>query len=265
MKDSILSFQQALLPYYDSKRRDLPWRHLSENEAERFYQVLVSEFMLQQTQVSRVVDKYRSWLGKFPDLDTLAKASFQEVLSEWTGLGYSRRAKYLHDCAQILRRSGPPDSTIGLAVHKGIGSNTAGAILAYYKNLPTIFIETNIRTVLFHHFYQDIAEVSDKDLCLLMVDLVDAINPRTWYWAMMDYGADLKKSVHNISKSKHYKKQSTFEGSNRQLRSRLLRSLLVGPCTLEEALVCVEGKQIIIDTLHREGMVVRRSGQVSLS
>lgn len=265
MKDSILSFQQALLPYYDAKRRDLPWRHLSSNDAERFYQVLVSEFMLQQTQVSRVIEKYLSWLTRFPNMNTLAKASFLEVLGEWAGLGYSRRAKYLHDCAQSFSNSKLPDSVEELTHFKGIGPNTAGAVLAYYKNIPTAFIETNIRTVLFHHFYQGKTDISDSDLSLLVKKLVDANNPRAWYWAMMDYGSDLKKSLRNISMSKHYKKQSVFEGSNRQLRSRLLKYLLSGSCTTMEALSRVEKKQFIIDSLVKDGLIVCKLGYVSLS
>ena len=256
MREKIDNFHSSLQPYFDKKYRDMPWRELPNDAVLRFYQVLVSELMLQQTQVSRVIDKYSQWMVAFPTLDSLSKASFSDVLATWSGLGYSRRARYLHEISKQITPEHLPIAIEELTIYKGIGSNTAGAVLAYYANTPTIFIETNIRTVLFHHFFNDVDTVDDKQLYDLLSTLVDQTRPRLWYWAMMDYGTELKKNIRNISKSKHYRKQTAFEGSDRQLRSRLLHRLLSGALKIEDALLCVESKAYIIDALCRERMIV---------
>jgi len=221
--------------------------------------------MLQQTQVSRVIDSYLSWNRRFPDIETLAKAPFRDVLGEWAGLGYSRRAKYLQDIAQALVGASLPMTIEELVAFKGIGVNTAGAILAYYNNLPAVFIETNVRTVLFHHFFEDQESVDDRELYELIGRRIDTKNPRSWYWAIMDYGAYLKRSIRNNSMSRHYTKQSVFEGSDRQLRSYLLKRLIIGPCTEKEALYFVGSKLFIIEGLQKDGMIDYSDGIIVLA
>jgi A/G-specific adenine glycosylase len=131
--------------------------------------------------------------------------------------------------------------------------------------MPTLFIETNIRTVIFHHFFANQQDIEDAQVITILETIIDRSQPRRWYWAMMDYGADLKKHVRNTTRSKHYKKQSVFAGSDRQLRSILLRTLLGGPLAVSEALTIVESKQNIIDTLLAEGMIIRARGKYRLA
>ncbi|CAN5421154.1 endonuclease III [soil metagenome] len=200
--------------------------------------------MLQQTQVSRVIPKYVAFLHDFPTVETLANAPLSEVLIAWQGLGYNRRAKFLWQAAQEIMRNGEgafPSTLTGLMTLPGIGQNTAGAILAYAFNEPAIFVETNIRTVYFHHFFQDREAVSDREITELLEQTIDKQNPREFYWALMDYGTSLKQQGHGkISKSSHYKKQSVFEGSVRQIRGRALRALAKRPYARSELLALLD-------------------------
>jgi A/G-specific adenine glycosylase len=183
--------------------------------------------MLQQTQTHRVITKYEEFIAAFPTIESLAAASLRDVLSVWQGLGYYRRARYLHQIAQIVvnEHGGvvPSDPSI-LETLPGIGIATASSICAFAFNTPTVFIETNIRTVFIHSFFKDRDDVRDKELMPLISATVDQINPREWYYALMDYGVHLKSTYSNPSrKSLHYTKQSKFEGSNRQLRAKILK------------------------------------------
>lgn len=199
----------------------MPWR-----EDTRPYYVLVSELMLQQTQVSRVIPKFEAFIYAFPTENKLASASLADVLKLWQGLGYNRRAKFLHEAAkEIVRWGSFPDTKEELMKLPGVGKNTAGAILAYSFNHPSIFIETNVRTVYIHHFFDDQFDVDDKQLIELLKQTIDHEHPREFYWALMDYGSWLKRNgVQNISSSKHYKKQSPLAGSVREMRGMIIRN-----------------------------------------
>lgn len=222
---AISAFRARVWRYYDTHRRIMPWR-----QQPTFYNVLVSELMLQQTQVSRVIPKFIAFKRRFPDVATLANASLAEVLIVWQGLGYNRRAKFLHQAAQIIQTEGEPKTYDALVALPGIGANTAGAILAYAYNQPAVFVETNIRTVFIHEFFSTQSDIDDKDIKELVRRTLDDKRPREWYWALMDYGADLKsRSFGYLAKSRGYKKQSKFEGSLRQARGMILRSLIAGP------------------------------------
>lgn len=216
--------------------REMPWRTDT-----RPYYVLVSEIMLQQTQVSRVIEKFLQFTARFPDIESLAAAPLADVLELWSGLGYNRRARYLHVAAQnIVADYGGsiPDSFDQLVTLPGIGPNTAGAILVYSYNHPIVFIETNIRTVYFHHFFAGQSSVSDSELKEVVQATIDQEHPREFYWALMDYGAQLKKQGSaQLDKSRHYKKQPPLKGSVRQIRGLIVRCL-----TLE--------KELTIDQLH---------------
>jgi len=218
-------FQQLVYDYYRKHMRSFPWRETTDP-----YAILVSEFMLQQTQTDRVVPKYEAFLARFPNFETLAKATQSDVLTLWQGLGYNRRALHLHKTAQHvdeLFNSQLPSDQIALQSLSGIGPYTAAAIGAFAFNQPTIVIETNIRTVFIHHFFADKEDVHDKDILPLIKETVGSSNPREWYYALMDYGVYLKKMHPNPNrKSKHYTKQSKFEGSDRQIRGAILRILL---------------------------------------
>lgn len=204
--------------------RDMPWR-----ENTRPYYVLVSELMLQQTQVSRVMPKFNEFVTKFPDEKTLAEATLANVLKVWQGLGYNRRAKFLHESAKrIVNDFGGafPKNENDILSLPGVGKNTAGAIMAYAFNKPSIFVETNIRTVYIHHFFKDNFAVDDTQIIELLERTIDRQNPRRFYQNLMDYGAHLKQTgIKNNARSKHYKKQSPLKGSVREMRGEIIRRL----------------------------------------
>ena len=247
--------------YFAAHQRDMPWR--SEPTP---YHVLVSELMLQQTQVVRVLPKYQAFIERFPDVHSLAVAPLADVLAMWNGLGYNRRAKFLHAAAgQIVQHYGGeiPDSQAALMGLPGVGVNTAGAIMVYAFNQPVAFVETNIRTVFFHHFFADEDGIDDKEVAELVAQTLDAESPREWYWALMDYGAHLKSTVGAaISRSKHYTRQSKFEGSRRQLRGEVVRRLLADdfdPASIQDTRL-----ESVIADLEREEFIEKIDGRLRL-
>lgn len=217
-------FQDLLAEQGRQLYRTMPWR-----EDTRPYYVLVSELMLQQTQVDRVIPKFNAFIDRFPNEASLSHATLADVLSLWQGLGYNRRAKFLHESAKkITTEFGGifPDSYDAVLSLPGVGPGTAGAIMAYAFNQPIVFIETNVRTVYFHHFFGDGDKVSDAELRPIVGATMDTEHPREFYWALMDYGTWLKKQgVGRITQSSHYKKQSPLKGSVREVRGQIIRRL----------------------------------------
>jgi len=186
--------------------------------------------MLQQTQASRVVLKYLEFLERFPDVTALSQASLRDVLALWQGLGYNRRAKALWETARILKHKHkgklPPD-TRELRVLPGIGPYTAAALAVFAFEEPAVVIETNIRTVYIHHFFVGRDGVSDQELKPVIEKTLDVESPRRWLEALMDYGAYLKRIKGNLSrKSKHYVRQTAFAGSDREIRGRIIKTLV---------------------------------------
>lgn len=248
--------------------RDMPWRRDT-----RGYYVLVSELMLQQTQVERVIPKFEQFISVFPDFETLAAAPLADVLVLWSGLGYNRRAKFLHEAAKsiVANHAGVlPDDEKRLVALPGVGPNTAGALLAYVYNQPVIFIETNIRTVLFYHFFDGDAEVSDAALREQLELLIDQEHSREFYWAMMDYGSYLKRNgVRNNQASKHYRKQSPLVGSVREIRGMIVRELTAGAEPVDVLKARIDPKdgryEQAYAQLCTEGLVTEVSGRVSLT
>src|SRR4030095_13575873 len=246
--DRIAAFKELIWDYYRHNRRDFAWRNTDSP-----YFILVSEIMLQQTQTHRVIDKYEEFIATFPTFEALAASTLRDVLMVWQGLGYYRRARYLHQLAQIVASEHggvlPKDIKM-LQALPGIGAGTAGSIGAFAFNRPTIFIETNIRTVFIHCFFDNKKEVSDKELLPLIAAAVDHDNPREWYYALMDYGVWCKSMYVNPNRnSAHYTKQSQFKGSNRQIRAQILKLIAhneyiphhtVVHAVNKAALVCVE-------------------------
>jgi A/G-specific adenine glycosylase len=194
------------------------------------YHIVVSEVMLQQTQVLRVAQKYPEFLDIFPTFEELAAAEVSDVLKVWSGMGYNRRALYLKKIAEIVVKNYHgelPSSPEILDELPGIGYATACSIVAFAYNIPTIFIETNIRRVFIHFFFGDKEGVDDKEIYPLVEKTIDKKNPREWYYALMDYGTMLAKTISNPNKrSKHYSVQSKFEGSDRQMRGKILKTLV---------------------------------------
>ncbi len=251
--------------YKKNGRHDLLWRKTHDP-----YKILVSEIMLQQTQVARVIEKYSTFLKKFPTIPSLARAPLREVLVAWQGLGYNRRAKMLHAAAQVIvqeHQSRVPHEYEVLRSLPGIGPYTAGAVCAFAYNTPVPILETNIRTVLFHHLVGVRTEIPDSELVILSAHLLDKKRPREWYWAMMDYGAYLKaQGIKLNTKSKHYTKQTTFEGSDRQVRGAILRVLAQYPALTEQSLIKHTGAvperiRTHLRALHKEGMVQKQRGR----
>ncbi|MDB5162078.1 MAG: hypothetical protein JWM52_586 [Candidatus Saccharibacteria bacterium] len=226
-------FQEIIWQKAKELYRDMPWRDNTEP-----YFILVSELMLQQTQVDRVIPKFHEFMTRFPTIQSLADAPLSEVLISWSGLGYNRRAKFLHVAAKkvISDFQGKiPETFEQLTTLPGVGPNTAGAILAYSFNQPNVFIETNVRTVYFYHLFQDEESISDTMLKEKIIETLDQEHPREWYWAIMDYGAYLKKQgAGQIKRSSHYKKQSRLKGSLREVRGLIIKFLTVGDLTFEE-------------------------------
>ena len=212
--------------YGEYGRHDLPWRR-----NQTAYRVTVSELMLQQTQASRVIPFFNTWMKTFPSWARLAQAPQRDVLAAWKGLGYNSRALRLHQLAKAIVKDyhgKVPKDYKALVSLPGIGPYTAGAILAFAYHIYTPMVETNIRRVFIHHFFADRDDVTDREILNVMDDMGEVPNPGEWYAALMDYGATLPKIAgHNPNiKSRHYSKQSRFEGSDRQIRGRVLDILL---------------------------------------
>lgn len=222
------SFRRAVLAHFRAHGRDLPWRHTRDP-----YRILVSEFMLQQTQVPRVLPKYEEFLEAFPDMASLAAAPLSDVLRHWQGLGYNRRALALKRTAELVVSDHdgrlPRDPAV-LRRLPGIGPATAAAVAAFAFGDAHPFLETNIRAAFLHHFFPYRDGVPDSELLPLVEATLDRSDPRTWYYALMDYGGMLKRTAGNPSRrSRHHSRQSTFEGSQRQLRAAALRAVLERP------------------------------------
>ena len=233
------------------------------------YRILVSEIMLQQTQVERVMGKYEVFLDNFRDFLDLARAELKDVLRVWQGLGYNRRALMLKGIAEIVvQKYGAllPRDKEELQKLPGIGKATAGAILAFAYNMPSVFIETNIRRTFIHHFFQDDKTVKDSEIIPLVEQTLDRQNPRTWYYALMDYGSMLGKSITNPNRrSAHYQRQEPFENSDRRIRGTILKALLQKN-TLSVNEVCLlagfDSPRVtrILVRMEKEGLVREQDG-----
>ena len=260
-------FQERVWDFYhDHGRHELPWRRDITP-----YGVLVSEVMLQQTQVTRVLVKYDEWLTAFPGFAELAVASGSEVLAAWQGLGYNRRGMWLREAARrVMEDYGGqlPNDPAELVKLPGIGPNTAGSIAAFAYNEPVVFIETNIRRVFIHEFFPETEggePVSDASLRPLIEGALDREHPREWYWALMDYGSWLARQVSNPNRrSKHYARQSTFEGSVRQIRGEVLRQLLGGPKLEQEFIIADSRLPDTLAGLAKDGLVRLEGGRWQL-
>jgi A/G-specific adenine glycosylase len=259
-------FRTAVYEHYEREGRSFPWR-----EDTGPWGILVSEFMLQQTQTERVIAYWQKWMAKWPSPAALHQATLEEALREWSGLGYNRRCRFLKECARITSETlggELPQSPGELAALPGIGPYTAGAIACFAYNYPSVFIETNIRAAALHFFFEDREGVRDQELIPLLEEALDRENPRKWYWALMDYGAALKKLSPNPGRrSAHYTRQSPFAGSFRQVRGGVIRILVsqgpLSPGELREKMdLRVEEKTFYraLDVLKDEFLVAEEGG-----
>ena len=282
---AIAAFVDRVLEHGDELYRDLPWRRTDDP-----YAVLVSEVMLQQTQVSRVVPYYEEWLASFPTLEALAGAPLEAVLRTWRGLGYNRRAVSLKRAAEACVEAaagGParlPHDEAALVALPGIGPATAAGVLAFAFHKPATYLETNVRAVVLHELFPDDDGVSDRAVREAVTAARDevaarGVDPARWNWALLDYGAQLKRSVPNPSRrSAHHTRQSAFEGSRRQKRSALLRAVMDAPGGTSEEYVSVvagllgdgggEAAELtaeLLAELAREGFLAEDAGRFRIA
>jgi A/G-specific adenine glycosylase len=265
---TIAAFKKTIWAHYRREgRRALPWRHTRNP-----YAILVSEIMLQQTQVARVEEYYKRFIKRFPNFRSLASAKTSDVLRAWQGLGYNRRALFLKRSAEmVVKEYGGklPADRMALESLPGIGRGTSGSLMAFAFNKPEVFIETNIRRVFIHFFFKKRKRVTDAELERYIESSVDRKDPREWYWALMDYGAAMSaagvvmKDINPNRQSAHYKKQAMFAGSDRELRGKIMRSTLSQKGTkisakalLKELAIPRERFIRVLDGLEREGFVV---------
>ena len=266
---AIKKFQRAVLDYYHDYGRDLAWRKTTDP-----YRILVSEIMLQQTQVERVSVKFPAFIARFPDFQSLAEAPLADILTVWQGMGYNRRAISLQKCARrvIEEYDGtlPQDAEV-LATFPGIGRATAASICAFAFNMPVVLIETNIRRVFIHYFFGDSGTVDDTEILPLVRKTLYRQSPRTWYNALMDLGTDLKMTVGNPNRrSRHYSKQAAFGGSDRKIRGSIIRILLTDKHLRQKAIIEKiseepERATRILKDLEDEGFIVRSGSWISIA
>jgi A/G-specific adenine glycosylase len=247
----------------------MPWRETRDP-----YRILVSEVMLQQTQVDRVRPKYAEFLGAFPDIAALASAPLSHVLGAWQGLGYNRRAVALHRTARLLLRDHGgkvPEGQEALLALPGIGPATAAAIRAFAFDAPAVFIETNIRRVFIHEFFPGRTAVADAEVLPLVAPTLDRRRPREWYYALMDYGAALARHVENPNRrSRAHVLQPPFAGSDRQVRGAILRALVGGGAQSAGPLAraaAADRQRVgrLLGDLAREGFVQRVGGRFRIA
>jgi A/G-specific adenine glycosylase len=267
--EAVQRFRSEIYAHFHAHPRPLPWR-----DTEDPYRILVSEIMLQQTRVERAIEKYHEFLAAFPDVSALAQAPLRQVLHVWQGLGYNRRAIALQETAKLVVQNLNgvlPDSPEQLRTLPGIGVYTAGAIAAFAFHQPVAFIETNIRTVYIHCFFQDRQNVKDSEIMPLVRATLDTANPRVWYYALMDYGVMLKRTYANPSrKSAHHARQSPFHGSDRQIRGKILKYLLREPLSRKKDLLQAlpedpQRLEKILQDLEREGFLARRGVKYTIA
>lgn len=269
------NFKNKVWRYYRTHGRSLPWRRNITP-----YRIVVSEIMLQQTQVPRVIPKYKEFLRVFPTWKALSKARLDTVMRLWQGLGYNRRALALQETARrvVGEYNGrlPKDPDI-LKTFSGIGSATASSVAAFAFNVPTVFIETNIRSVFIYHFFpakgwsasgrKNTLGVHDEDIFPLIEQTLDTKNPREWYFALMDYGVALKAREGNPSRqSTHYARQTPFKESNRYIRGQIIKLLakkekLTLRQMQKEIDMDVERIKKRLNDLEKEGFLLSQQGK----
>lgn len=268
-KKQIEDFRRTVYESYARvERGDLPWRRTTDP-----YRILVSELMLQQTQVGRVIDKYEAFLERFPDVRALAGASLTDLLEAWSGLGYNRRALQLKGIAEeVVSRHGGgiPRSFDELLALPGVGRATAGAVSAFAFGEAHPFLETNIRAVLIHHFFPKRDKVRDSELMPVVEQTLDRTDPRRWYYALMDYGVDLKKRYGNPARrSAHHAGQPPFRGSDRQARGLIVRALTAGALGRRELARAtgLESERLgrNLAKLEKEGFLAREKGRYRIA
>jgi A/G-specific adenine glycosylase len=262
----------AILAWYDAVRRDLPWRRTSDP-----YRILVSEVMLQQTQVARVVPYYEAWLERFPSETDLAAAPPADVLRLWSGLGYNRRALALQAACAVVARDGWPRTVEGLQALPGVGPYTAAAVASFALGVQAAAVDTNVRRVI-ERF--DRRRRRSPELARRAQAILPAGRAADWNQAMMELGATVcaarlprcevcpAASCRSRGRpdlapaARRARDRVRFEDTDRYVRGRVVAALVAGdelpggfePVRLERALAGLEC----------DGLIVREAGAVRL-
>jgi A/G-specific adenine glycosylase len=264
----VTGFQDMILSFYRAFGRDLPWRATKEP-----YHIVVSEIMLQQTQVERVITKYQEFIEAFPDFQALAGAELSRIFPVWQGMGYNRRAIALKEIAQRVIKDYDgvlPSEPEILCGFPGIGKATAASICVFAFNQPLVFIETNIRSLFIHFFFRGSEMVSDREILPLVEQTLYREDPLTWYSALMDFGVHLKKIHKNPGrKSSAYRRQAPFNGSTRQIRGMILRCLsrgagLTAHAMQRELQVEKDLLESLLEALVKEGFIGEKQGRFTM-
>ncbi len=262
----ITAFQKKILEWYEKNQRSLPWRHNRDP-----YRILISEVMLQQTQVARVIEKYQLWMHSFPTIQELANASTRDVLSHWSGLGYNRRALFLHRLAKELVETYDgkfPESEKVLLSLPGIGKYTARALLCFAFDQQIAVVDTNIKKIILTQFPQA-KDVSEREIEEIAGSLLPEGKAYEWNQALMDYASmELKNIAHP-----RVAKQKPFQQSDRLYRGEILRILLKNSSLSENDLyreVCKKKEvertrfERILSGMVREDLLKRQGQMIAI-
>ena len=264
------TFQKKIFQWWKVNKRDLPWRHTHDP-----YKILVSEVMLQQTTVSRVLTKYPVFIKAYPTVKDLANASSGDILRIWKGMGYNRRALYLLQTAKTIHEkyyNKFPISEQLLSKLPGLGKYTARAVLVFAFRKDIAMVDTNIRQILTHFFFHDKPQ-SEKIIQELADQLVPIGKSWEWHQAMMDYGAMNASEWRRPERSRRMERKPTpFKETNRYFRGRiidLLREKSYKEKELIENLYLEYGKDKIfyidlLKKLEKDGLVVQKNNFWSL-
>ena len=277
---SLRRVRAALLTWYDAERRDFPWRETRDP-----YAVLVSEVMLQQTQASRVVDRFVRFMSRFPTADVLAGATPGAVLAEWSGLGYNRRALALRRTAAIVAREGWPGDVAGLERLPGVGPYTARAVASLAFGRPVGVVDTNVRRWLVRRFG---AADAPRPLQALADALATAAPDGwsdAWTHATMEFGARICRSRRPLCEScpiavgcpsrgravhVPVPRQAPLRGSDREIRGTIVRRLSqadghqLSLDQLGASAIEWQRWEEVLSGLERDGLVQRDDGVVRL-
>jgi A/G-specific adenine glycosylase len=261
-------FQTFIFSWWKKNRRELPWRRTHDP-----YRILVSEVMLQQTQVSRVLPKYEEFLMLFPDVTALARATPASVLRAWKGMGYNRRALYLQKTAQTVitvYKGEFPKRESELLKLPGLGMYTTRAIMVFAYKQDVAMVDTNIRQIITHYFFAGVPQTPK-----IIQEFADTLVPKgkSWEWhqALMDYGALAMPALRPRRKPTD-KKSIPFRETNRFYRGRIidcLRERAMDEAQLVKDMSARYDKpedfvEVIIERLIDDGLVVKKKNILSL-
>ena len=279
----VAEIRRDLLEWYERNRRDFPWRRTRDP-----YAVLVSEVMLQQTQASRVVDRFVRFLARFPSAEALAAASSADVLAEWSGLGYNRRALALQRAAAVVSRDGWPRDVVGLERLPGVGPYTARAVASLAFDVPVGVVDTNVRRWLLRRFGEADAPAALQARADVLAAPGAGSSIAAWTHASMEFGAAVCRSRNRaceacpiaegcpsrgVEAPVPVPRQPPLRGSDRAVRGAMLRQLTgaAGHALSEVAARQRVGADLddqrwerILAGLERDGLLHRHRGSVAL-